>query len=312
MRKKQLLFFVVSIVLLSSLSILFKSKLLTKQNLFNSSQNTNTKHQIIVTVLPQKQIVEKIAGENFTVNAVVPLGYSAETYDPTTQDLKIVSSAEIYFRIGHIAFETTHLDKLQSINSKMLVVDTSKNNQLLNILAHDHQETNNTKSVINNNEIDPHVWLSPKMVQQQAEIIYQTLVKTYPENEPQFKTNFEQLNIELDNLDKELQTAFSPIKGKTMLVYHPAFGYLARDYGFIQESIEIEGKEPSINDVKTIIDKAKSENIKVIFVQKQFDQSSAQAIAENIDGAVIQIDPLDPDYFTNMKNMAVTISDKIK
>ncbi|MBU0974889.1 zinc ABC transporter substrate-binding protein [Patescibacteria group bacterium] len=274
-----------------------------------TSQIANKKHQLIVSILPQKQIVKKIAGDNFIVTELIPPGFSPETYDPTTQEMKIVSQADIYFKIGPIAFEKTNLSKLKEVNPSMLIIDTSINNTFRQIEEHTHgdEDTHN-----HTEEIDPHIWLAPRMVKKQAEVIFNSLVEIYPEYKDEFTTNFGQLNKDLDKLDQELKTAFAPIKGKTMLVYHPAFGYLARDYDFFQEYIQIEGKDPSIADIQNIINEAKKDDIHVIFVQKQFSQDSAKAIADNIDGVVIQIDPLDPDYFNNMKIMAQTISSALE
>lgn len=291
--------------------LMFSTLALLLNILFNvskSSPQTTEKHQLIVTVLPQKQIVEKIAGKNFDVTALVPQGYSVETFEPTSQQIKIVSEAEIYFRIGHISFEKTHLTKLTQVNPNMIIVDTSVNNVLRNIDAHTHDN----EDIVEESQIDPHVWLSPLMVKQQAEIIFNTLVETYPQYQDELTTNYQDLIAQLDLLHQDLLTYYLPIKGETILVYHPAFGYLARDYGFFQEFIEIEGKEPSIQDIKRIIDEANKDNIRVIFVQKQFSKDSALAIAENINGIVVEIDDLDPDYFGNMRRVAKTISNALK
>lgn len=291
-----------------------------------STTSDTDKIQLIVSILPQQQIVERIAGDEFVVDTLIPPGYRPETYDPTSQELKVVAQADFYFGVGHIPFEETHLDKIMDINPDLVYVDTSINNRFRNIEAHNHDEEEHNDhdeekhhedehehedEEHHEDEIDPHVWLSPKMVQQQAEVIYNTLAEAYPEYGEELLKNYDNLVVELDELDQDLTTYYAPIAGKTILVYHPAFGYLARDYNFVQEHIEIEGKEPSIADVQNIIDRANEENIRVVFVQKQFSQDSAKAIAENINGVVVEIDPLDPDYFENMRNVAKTISEAL-
>jgi len=285
---------------------------------FKQTKGDKVEHQLIVTLLPQKQIVKKIAGEKFSVTGLIPPGFNPATYDPTVEEMKMVVSAEMYFRTGHVLFEKTHIEELIESNPSMLVVDTSKNNSLRELEAHthhdeaqehdDHEEGNDDKTE-HESGIDPHVWLSPLMVQKQAAIIYESLAKQYPEYADEFSVNYEEIIKDLEELDKELKVAFAPIKGKTILVYHPAFGYLARDYGFTQEHIEIEGKEPSIEDIQNIIEEANEDNVSVIFVQKQFSKDSAKAVADNIEGVVLEIDPLAEDYFTNMKTMAHTITD---
>ena len=44
--------------------------------------------------------------------------------------------------------------------------------------------------------------------------------------------------------------------------------------------------------------------VRVIFVQPQFASGSADAIAREIDGVVIPLDPLGRDYIANMEEMA--------
>ncbi len=90
------------------------------------------------------------------------------------------------------------------------------------------------------------------------------------------------------------------------MVFHPAWGYFARDHGLDQIPIEIGGKEPGARDLINLIEEAKNDGIKIIFVQKQFSEKSAEAIAAAIKGKIIQIDPLSKDYLNNMKIVAET------
>ncbi len=151
---------------------------------------------------------------------------------------------------------------------------------------------------------DPHVWLDPVLVKQQGEVILQTLIELRPEREDYFRQNYEEFAQDLGELDAELASTFEPFVGQTMLVYHPAFGYLADRYGFEQEHMEIPGKELSADQIQAIVDEAKAENIQVIFVQQQFDTRNAELIAREIGGQVVQIDPLAKDYFANLRTVA--------
>lgn len=269
----------------------------------------DSKPLLLVSVLPQKQIVKKIAGDEYEVVALVPPGFNPATYDPTPTQIKQISRADIYFMIGQIAFEKSYVNQFLDTNSNLQITDTSIDNELRSIESHTHdgQDLDHAESAI-----DPHVWLSPPMVKQQARIIKDTLINKYPSHKDVFEKNYQQLALQLNELDSQLRTAFAPIAGQTMLVYHPAFGYLADEYGFVQEHIEIEGKKPSVIQLKEIIAEAKADKVKVIFVQQQFNQDSAEAIADNIDGVVITIDPLNPDYLGSLKNMANTISDQLQ
>ncbi len=314
-------------VLITLIAVPILTMLLTLFILFFPSKKegdntlSNEKINIIVSILPQIEVVEKIGKDNVYVSAIIPPGNDHGVYEPTFQEMKIISQADIYFRIGHISFEKVKLDSLISVNPSMKVVDTSSNNKLRQLEAHSHDDDDehshlqenhadehDEESLAEESSVDPHVWLSPKMVIQQAEIIAKTLSEIDPQNTSIYESNLSNYIYELEELDKLLKIAFEPIKGKTILVYHPAFGYLADEYGFVQEHFEVEGKDPSLQDMQKIVKLANSEDIKVIFVQKQFSKDSALAIAEQINGTVVMVDPLSPNYSENMKEMANTIS----
>lgn len=278
-------------------------------------EQNNDKINVMVSVLPQVDFVERIGGDKVEVSEMIPPGFSPATYDPSPGQLKKLQDADMYFRIGHISFEKSQMDKLSTINSKMKIVDTSLGINLLSLVDHHHEDEETHEYEDEHEEEngnDPHVWLSPVLVKVQAQHIYKALMEYSPENKEYFTQNYNQFIDDLDDLDNNLKEAFLPIKGQTILVFHPAFGYLADAYGFKQEAIEIEGKDPSPVQLQNIIDEAKKDNIKVIFVQSQFSTKNAEAVAQEIGGAVVKIDPLVKDYFLNLKSMATTIVNYLK
>jgi zinc transport system substrate-binding protein len=240
------------------------------------------------------------------VSEMIPPGFSPTTYNPSPEQLKKLQIAAIYFRIGHIPFEKAQMGKLEQINPAMKVVDTSEGISLLSSKTDEHRndEEREEKSELSD---DPHIWLSPKLVKIQAEHIYNALIESRPENKDYFLANYRNFIEDLNQLDVDLDKTFAPVKGKIILVFHPSFGYLADAYGFKQEAVEVEGKEPSPENLKKIIDRAQSRGIKVIFVQKQFSAKSAEAVAKEIGGSVVQIDPLAENYFENLKLMSSKI-----
>ena len=88
------------------------------------------------------------------------------------------------------------------------------------------------------------------------------------------------------------------------MVYHPAWTYFARDYGLEQIPIEKEGKEPTPQGIASLIKQARENNITVIFASPQFNTKTADVIAEEIDGRVVLINPLEKNYLENMRKVA--------
>ncbi len=252
---------------------------------------------VTVSLLPQRFFVEKIAGDLVRVIVMVPPGYSPATYAPTPRQLQELSRSRLYFRIGHIPFEKAWLGKIADSNPGLGIVDTSRGVEL--IAGHDHENERNQHT-----GIDPHIWLSPQAVKVQVEHIWRALAKEFPRYEEIYKKNFDQFISEIDELDRHIRRLLSTRQGNTFMVFHPAWGYFAREYGLVQLAIEVEGKSPNPADMKRIVEEAVRKNIRLIFIQKQFDTHSAQAVAAEIGARLVPLDPLAEDWLDNMRQMA--------
>jgi len=273
---------------------------------------------VTVSILPQRYFVQRIVGDNYRVNVMIPPGHSPATYEPTPREMKTVSESVLYFRIGHIAFEGAWMDKIASLNTGMKIVDTSEGVSLITGAApHSHGESgvehpyDRHDGHDGHGGIDPHIWLSPSAVKIQLEHILDAFLELEknPGNRALYETNYRDFTADIDKLWAESKESLAPLEGKKFMVYHPAWSYFAREYGLVQFPIEIEGKTPGAADMKRIIDTAKRENIRVIFVQRQFDSHSARTVADEIAGKVIVMDPLDPDWLENMKKIARTFKE---
>lgn len=258
---------------------------------------------IVVSILPQKYFVEQIVGDHFQVNVMIPPGASPVTYEPTPQQMKDLSNSFVYFRIGHIEFEKSWMAKLSNINPEMALVDLSKNATLIQP-EDDHEHHDHAHDGHHHHGIDPHIWTSPKEVRKQAELIYQYFISEKPEYKDEFTNRYMQFIDQIDQLDDYLEAKLTPYKGRKFLIFHPALTYIARDYGLEQISIEIDGKEPTPANIQKIIDVARNEGIKIVFIQRQFSTHNAEVIAKEIEGVVVQIDPLEYNWAESIKFIA--------
>ncbi len=255
-----------------------------------------------VSILPQKYFIERIAGDDFKVNVLIPPGASPATYEPTPMQMTGVAKSVAYLRIGHIPFEHAWLSNLIEGAGEIEVVDLSKGIELVKgMVKHgDH---------FHEGGIDPHVWSSPLSVEIIAKNTFETLVAYAPEKKNEYEKNYKAFLLELAELDQMALEAFKSKKGKSFMIFHPALSYLARDYGLNQISVELDGKEPSPTHMKNLVEEAKSKEIKQIFVQKQFNVENAKAIMAEIGGEVVQIDPLSEDWLVEMKRIINILKD---
>ena len=264
------------------------------------STNKNAGNAITVSILPEKTFVEKIAGEDFKINVLIPPGTTPEAGNLLPSQLKDIANSDLWFRIGHIGFEYSWKDKIEQANPKMKVVDLSEG---LDLIAEGdpHDDRQSFES-----GIDPHIWLSPQLVKQMAKRIYDELVLLKPEKTAEYKANYLNFVKEIDELNIEISNKLRPYKGHKIIVFHPSLSYFARDYGLDQWALESGGKEPAPQRMAKVVDMAKAENIKIIYIQSEFDRENARVFAEETGGKVVQISPLDPDWADNLRNITDT------
>jgi len=260
----------------------------------SQNENNGTGKAIVgVTIAPQTEFVERIGGNKVEVVLMVPPGASPHTYEPTPRQLEKISSADMYAKVGSgIEFEISWLGNLIDLNKEMLVVDCSEGIELLGT--------------------DPHIWLSPKNAKIMAENIYQGLVEVDPGNVVYYSKNKEQYLQELDGLDLLIENSIKGKENRKFIVYHPAWGYFADEYGLGQISIEDEGKGPTPKGIVSVIKQAKENNISVVFASPEYSISSAETISQEIEGNVLLISPLEKNYISNLEQVAETFKQHMK
>ncbi len=245
---------------------------------------------VVVTIQPQAEFVESVGGEKVKVTVMVPPGASPHTYEPTPGQMTQAARASIYAKVGSgVEFELAYMDKISNLNKNMLVVDCSKGIQL--IASTDPDEPG----------MDPHIWVSPRNAMVMVQNICEGLIQIDPESRAYYEQNRDTYLEKQEQLENANSSRLANVQNRAFIVFHPAWGYFARDYNLQQIAIEVGGKEPSGQDIARVIEEAKKLDIKVIFASPQFNPQSASVIAREIDGRVILIDNLARDYIANLQ-----------
>ncbi len=267
--------------------------------------------KVHVSILPQKYFVERIGGDKVDVTVLVNPGKNPATYSPTPVQIQNLASSDIYFSIG-VPFENGFMHKIKSIAGSIQVVDTHQGIQLRDMDDHDEDVKDSSGQSHHHLGKDPHIWMNPVLVKIMAGTIFRVLVKMDPLNQGEYENNYHHFCKELDGLDKVLKASLEGLKGESLFVFHPSFGYFTDRYGLKQVAVEVMGKSPKGKQLFAIIKLAKREKTRVIFVQPQFNQQAAEKIASAINGSVLPIDPLAYDYLFNMRSLAKTLAAKLK
>ncbi len=290
-------------------------KLLTITLLFLSG-TLFAKVSTIASIAPEATFAKTIGGDKIDLQTMVEAGNSPHTYEPKPSQMRVVSSADIYFAIG-VEFERAWLPRFKAQNSKMEIVDVTKGIKKLPMSAHHHHEEehehHDDKGKEHNEEehLDPHVWLAPSNVKVIAKNITNALVAKDPKNSDAYKAGYQKLLEEIEATDQEIKTILSSVKpGTKFMVFHPSWGYFAKEYNLVQIPIEIEGKEPKPRELVKLIQEAKKESIQAIFTAPEFSDAIAKEIAKELGIPVMKISPLAANWSQNLLQLAKAIAHK--
>ena len=290
--------------------------------LLTACVNKQTEGNIVtVTIEPQRYFAEKIAGDKFKINCVVPAGQSPETYDPTPQQMIQVGKSIAYLRIGPIGFEQAWMDKIRENNPKLEIFDTSEGMKLLadteeDTHAHDHAAHDHDAHAgedahhhHHHGGVDPHIWSSIAGAKAIAWNTLNAFIALDPDNTDYFWQNYNKLSDEIDKTDAEIKKLLDPLTDRTFIIYHPALTYFANEFNLTQLCIEMDGKEPSPAQLKQLVETARANNARVVFIQQEFDQKNAELIARETGCKLTVINPLAYDWSKEMIHIAKALAD---
>jgi len=279
---------------------------------------------VFVSILPQQYFVQQIGKDLVDVQVMVKPGANPATYEPSPQQMVDLSKTKVYFAIG-VPFENAWLGRIADSNPNMRVIHTERGIEKLAMKAHHHHddpaehhdgehhgEAAHDEGHHEHAALDPHIWLSPPLVKIQARNILTALQDADPAHRSVYEANFKAFTARIDQLDTDLKNILAGKKGLQFMVFHPAWGYFAHAYGLKQLPIEIEGKDPKPAQLKALIQHAREDGIKMIFVQPQFSSQSAEVVAREIDGQVAFVDPLAEDWMANLRQVAVKFQAALK
>ncbi len=260
---------------------------------------------LMVSIEPQRQILEQLVDSSYSVASLLERGANPETFDPSTSERLAVDDATLYFATGVLPFE-----KKIAASTSTPIINTSVGVKLLfDTHGHMHQHHNHGDSAEgHSHDADPHYWSSIAGVRSIARNMAAALADAMPEEASTVVERLAAYEAHLDTLQSTLAATLQPHSGTAFAVWHPSLSYFARDFGLVQISLGLEGKDHSALGLRKAIDKAKESNVRVFFFQKEFDSSQAESINSSMGSRLVEINPLDYDWEAQLINIANEIA----
>jgi zinc transport system substrate-binding protein len=265
---------------------------------------------VFVSIVPQKYFVDRISGGLIDCQVMVPPGANVHSYEPRPLQMSLLSKAGAYFAIG-LEFEGPWLPKFAALSPSMKIIHTDSGVPKMAMPPDIEHEIDSSgmgdRGHHDHGGLDPHIWLSPELVKLQVSRIEKGLEQIDAGHAGIFKANLASLVLDIDSLENQLRLILpcdSSLHRRAFLVFHPTWGYFARDFCLTQISIEVEGKEPSPRAMKQILDIARKYRIQTVFTQPEFSRKSAEVIAHELHASVLDADALAYDWKNNLLTIA--------
>lgn len=276
----------------------------------NDGQNANSK-VITVSIEPFKGLIEEIVGEDFTVNTLLPVGSSPESYSPTIGQIARLEESEMVFHIGTLTFENEIIKQSNIEDSRS--INLSRSVELLTGHKHHHAHSNEVCDHSHDghkhghaHSIDPHIWVSLDGLSTIVNNIDSALMAAYPDS-AKYHANCQRLKATIA-ANKERYQQMLITAPKDVLIYHPALGYLAKELSFNQIAVENEGKSPTPASLSEVINKVEAEGIEVMLYQKEYPLDVVQPIADILGVKLVEINPLSEDIIGEIDRIINIIS----
>lgn len=239
----------------------------------SASQNSTAK--VVASFFPLYDFAKHVGGNKVNVTTMVPVGVEPHDWEPTTQQIQGLLSADL------LVYNGASIDKWADKIETKLKVNASEG---LPLLTDDHENH------------DPHTWLDPILAKRQVELIRNGLIKADPQNTDFYMQNAQSYLAQLDSLDAKIESELSTCAKTDFIAFHSAFSYFSNRYGLHQHTILGEDPEGEIRpqNLEQLINFAKQYGIHVIYSEDLLDPRNAQVIADEIpNGNVLVLSPIE-------------------
>jgi zinc transport system substrate-binding protein len=260
---------------------------------------------VAVSLQPYATLVKMLGGDRVNVVTLLPPGADPHNFEPKPAVIKAFSVAQVYFTDGS-GLDKTWIPRFLGANKNVQVVDISKGIEWMK-----SEEEHGAHGHHHDEEMDPHIWTSPTRMRFLAQNIFQELKKLDPKYVIDYVNRASMVQDELALVERQLNEAVisMPKDRRSFIVFHPTYGYLAKDFKLKQYTIEVNGKEPKPRDLANLVKVGRKNGVKTVFVQPQFSKRAAETIAKELGAVVVETDPLSADFIGNTQKFIKAIKE---
>lgn len=261
---------------------------------------------VVATIPPLQSLVADIAGDSVEVRCLTGMSADPETFDPSIAVMCDLYSSQMMLSVGTLQFERQLTARLADEAPGIRVVAVADSVPRL-YGTHVHDSGDGAGHHSHHGDADPHVWTSARSLSRMTRPVADALAQLDPANGAYYHRRADSISARLDSLDADIARRLAGYAGDTLLVWHPALSYYARDYSLHQLALGVEGKEGSVAAMRRTFDASGGPRVRALFYHSPSDRSRAEAVGADVGLHPTLMMPMDPDYY----NQLITITDAI-
>lgn len=247
-------------------------------------ENEQGEINVVASFYPLAYIATVVGNGFVSVENLVPAGTEPHDFEPSPRQLVKIGHSDIllYNGVGFEPWVNKWEKSMPTRSSRVISMADALKEQGAVFIEED-------------GAVNPHFWLDPMIFIKEVEIVRDSFIAIDPVHENIFRENADRLVKELSDLDQRFREGLSVCTLHDVIVLHEAFVYLARQYGF--SAISIVGispeEEPSPKDLVRIITLARDKGVKYIFSETVASPKFSEAIAREIGGTTLVLNPIE-------------------
>lgn len=264
--------------------------------LLSGCQHTTTQAdkglKIETSFYPVYQLVNEIGGKYNTVEMINSTS-GIHDYEPSANDIASIENADMFFfhRRNLEGWAKNMAENLKDKN--VTVIEAGKDVKMKRVKGLEDMPAKDEDDEVK--MLDPHSWLDPILVAQEAQTIANALAKADPNHAKAYQANADKIAKDAKALVEKYQARFDKARQKTFVTQHTAFRYLADRFKLTQLGIAgiSNTQEPSAKQLSEVQDFVTEHQVKVIFTEENLSPKVAQVISDATGAKLQQLSPLE-------------------
>ena len=238
--------------------------------------------EVVATFYPYQYLASRVAGDRFSVRALVPPGVEPHEWEPTPRDSLTIAISPAFVYNGYVEAYLANLFR-ELPADKPVRVNASAG---LDVIRGGEGGAS---------AVDPHLWLDPVRVDMIIDTIAAGFSKADPAGRATFEANAAALRQEVERIHTMFVNGLQTCARRIFITQHEAFAYLAQRYNLTQYAIQglSPDQEPTPTKMQEILNVINQTGSKYVFFEELVSPAVARTLANEAHVQTMVLSPIE-------------------